>query len=147
MSRYIIYPTLTSFSVLPFLPPLQLLESLNLYMCGHNFTMKFSPDFHHYTGLNGLVNSFSYLTIAPGNKLILGWKPYWSAKMKIIIIIIPTTSCEKSLLGDVLQKSFAKNYTEFTEKYLSKSLFLILLKPSRLLGLQLYYRENLAPLF
>ena len=50
-------PTLTSFSVLPFLPLLQLLECLNGYMCGHNLTMKFPLDFHNYTGLNGLVNS------------------------------------------------------------------------------------------
>ena len=54
-----IHPTLTSFSVLHFLPLLQLLECLNGYMCGHNLTMQFLPDFHNYTGLNGLVNSFS----------------------------------------------------------------------------------------
>ena len=28
---------------------------LSQYMCGHNLTMKFPPDFHNYTGLNGLV--------------------------------------------------------------------------------------------
>ena len=54
-----IHPTLTSISVLAFLPLLQLLECLNGYMCGHNLTMKLPPDFHNYTGLKGLVNSFS----------------------------------------------------------------------------------------
>ena len=54
-----IHLTLTSFTVLPFLPLLQLLECLNGYMCDHDFTMKFLPDLHNYTGLNGLVNSFS----------------------------------------------------------------------------------------
>ena len=51
--------TTLSFSVLAFLSLLQLLECLNGYMCGHNLTMKFPPDFHNYTGLKGLVNSFS----------------------------------------------------------------------------------------
>ena len=111
-----IYPTLTSFSVLPFLPLLQLLECLNGYMCGHNLTMKFPPDFHNYTGLNGLVNSFPWFTIAPPNELILGCKSHWSAKRK------KTTSCEKWMLGDVLQNSFPKNFSKFTEKYLCESL-------------------------
>ena len=57
-------------------------------MCGHNVTMMFPPDFDNYTGLNGLVNSFSKFTIAPPNKLILGCKPHWSVKMKQKIIII-----------------------------------------------------------
>ena len=48
---------LTSFSVLPFLPLIRLLECLSEYVCGHNLTMKFPPDFHNCTGLNGLVNS------------------------------------------------------------------------------------------
>ena len=54
-----IHPILTSFSVLAFLPLLQLLQCLNGYMCGHNLAMKFPPDFQNYTGLKGLVNSFS----------------------------------------------------------------------------------------
>ena len=58
-SRSTVYPFLTSFSVLHFLPLLQLFECLTRYMCGHNFKMKFPPDFHNYTGLNELVNSFS----------------------------------------------------------------------------------------
>ena len=29
------------------------------YMCGHNLRMKFPPNFQNYTGLKGLVNSFS----------------------------------------------------------------------------------------
>ena len=83
ISRSTIYPALTSFSVFRFLLLLQLLEWLNRYryMC-HNFIMNFPPDFHNYIGLNGLVNSFSWLTITPPNKLILGCKPLWSAKMK-----------------------------------------------------------------
>ena len=51
------------------------------YMVGHNFTIKFPPDFHYYTGLNGLVNSFYYFTIALSNKFILGCKPHSFAKM------------------------------------------------------------------
>ena len=47
----------------------------------------------------------------------------------------------------VLQKSFPKIYTKFAEKYLWKSLFVILLKVSRLSVLQLYYRETPAPVF
>ena len=111
-----IYPTLTSFSVLPFLLLLQLLECLSGYMCGNNLTMKFPPDFHNYTGLNGFVNCFPWFTIATPNELILGCKPHWSAKRK------KTTSCEKWLLGGVLQNSFPKNFSKFTEKYLCESL-------------------------
>ena len=111
-----IYHTLTSFSVFPFFQLLQLLECLSGYMCGNNLTMKFPPDFHNYTGLNGLVNSFPWFTIAPPNELILGCKPHWSAKRK------KTTSCEKWLLGGVLQNSFPKNFSKFTEKYLCESL-------------------------
>ena len=117
-----IYPILTSFSVLPFLALLQPLECLSGFMCGDNLTMKFSPDFHNYTGLNGLANSFPWFTIAPPNELILGCKPHWSAKRK------KTISCEKWLLGGVLQKSFPKNFLYFTEKHLCGSLFLTLLK-------------------
>ena len=128
-----IHPTLTSFSVLAFLPLLQLLECLNGYMCGHNLTMKFPPDFHNYTGLNGLVNSFTWFTIAPPNELILGCKSHWSAKRK------KTTSCEKWLLGGVLQESFPKNFSKFTEKVQrSCSLFLTLLKVFTPSGLQPY---------
>ena len=36
-----------------------LFQCLSQYMFGHNFTMKFPPDFHNYTGLNRLANSFS----------------------------------------------------------------------------------------
>ena len=34
-------------------------QCLSGYMCGHNLTMKFPPDFHNYTALKWLVNSFS----------------------------------------------------------------------------------------
>ena len=44
-------------------------------MCGHNLTLKFPPDFHNYTGVNGLVNSFFSFTIAPPNKSISSCKP------------------------------------------------------------------------
>ena len=57
--HFTLLATLISFSVLAFLPLLQLLQCLSGYMCGHNLTMKFPPDFHNYTGLKGLVNSFS----------------------------------------------------------------------------------------
>ena len=125
-----IHPTLTSFSVLAFLPLLQLLECLNGYMCGHNLTMKFPPDFHNYTGLNGFVNCFPWFTIATPNELILGCKPNWSAKGKKV------TSCEKWFLGGLLQNSFPKNFSKFTEKYLCDSLFLTLLKVFTPSGLQ-----------
>ena len=111
-----IYHKLTSFSVFPFFQLLQLLECLSRYMCGDNLTMKVPPDFHNYTGLNGLVNSFPRFTIAPPNELILGCKPHWSTKMKKAI------SCEKWLLGVVLQNSFPKNLLKITEKYPWESL-------------------------
>ena len=127
-----IYPTLTGFSVLPFLPILQLLQCLNGYMRGHNLTMKFPTDFPNYTGLNGFVNSFSQFIIAPPNKLILGCKHHWSAKRK------KKTSRQKLLLGGVLHKSFPKNFSKLTKKYLYGSLFLTLLKVFRPSGLKLY---------
>ena len=85
-------------------------------MCDNNLTMKFPAGFHNYTGLNGPVNSFIWFTIAPSNELILGCKPYWSVKRK------KTTSCEKWLPGGVLQNSFPKNLSKFTEKYLCEFL-------------------------
>ena len=42
-----IYRTLTCFSVLLFLPLIQLLKCLCWFICRHNFTMKFPPDFHN----------------------------------------------------------------------------------------------------
>ena len=131
-----IYHTLTSFSVFPFFQLLQVLECLSGYMCGNNLTMKFPPDFHNYTGLNGLVNSSPWFTIAPPSELILGCKPHWSAKRK------KATSCETWLLGGILQNSFLKNFSEFTEKYLCDSLFLTLLKVFTPSGLQLFYRKT-----
>ena len=95
-----IYHKLTSSSVFPSFN----FSSCYGFMCGDDLTMKFPPDFHNYTRLNGLVNSFPWFTIAPLNELILGCKPHWSAKRK------KTTSCEKWLLGGVLQKSFPKNF-------------------------------------
>ena len=106
-----IYHTLTSFSVFPFFQLLQLLECLSKYMCGDNFTMKFPPDFHNYTWLNGLVNSFSWFTIAQPNELILVCKPHWSAKIR------KTTSSEKWLLGGVLQNSFLKIHIEISVQH------------------------------
>ena len=60
-----LYRALTRFSVL------QLLECLSQYICSHNLTMKFPPDFHNYTGLNNLVNFFSFISVALLSKLIL----------------------------------------------------------------------------
>ena len=116
-----IYLTLTSFSVLPFLPLIQLLECLLGYMCGDSLVMKFSPDFHNYTGLNGLVSSFPWFAIAPPNELILGCKPHWSAKRK-------KTTCKNWLLGGVRQNNVSINFSKFTEQYLCDSLFITLLK-------------------
>ena len=45
------------------------------------------------------------------------------------------------------KKSFPKNSSKFTKKYLCYSLFLILLKAFRLSGLQLYLRETPALVF
>ena len=105
-------------------------------MCGDNLTMKFPPDFHNYTGLNGLVNFFTWFTIAPPNELILGCKPHWSAKRK------KTTSCENWLLEGVLKNSFPKNFSEFTKKYLCDILFLTLLKVFTPSGLQHFQRNT-----
>ena len=44
------------------------------------------------------------------------------------------------MLGGILQKSFPKNFTKFTEKYLCYSLILILLKAFKPSGLQFYWR-------
>ena len=123
--------TSTSISVYPFFQLLQLLECLIGYMCGGNLTMKFPPDFHNYTGLNGLVNSFPIFTIVPPNKVILDCKPHWSAKGK-------KTTCEKWLLRGILQNSFSKNFSIFTEKHLCVSLFLTQLKVFMPSGLQLF---------
>ena len=132
-----IYHTLSSISVFPFFQLLQLLECLSGYMCGDNLTMKFPPDFHNYTGLNGFVNCFPWFTIATPNELILGCKPHWSAKGK------KTTSCEKWLLGGVLQNSFSKNFSKFTEKYLCDSIFLTLLKVFTPSSLQHFLKKDL----
>ena len=115
---------------------LQLWECLNGYMCGDNLKMKFLPDFHSYTGLNEFVNSFPWFTIPRPNELVLCCKRHWSAKRK------KTTSCEKWLLGGILQNSFLKNFPEFKEKYLCDSHFLTLLKVFTLSGLQLFKRKT-----
>ena len=65
----------------------------------HNFTMKFPSYFHNYTGLNGLVNSFSKFIIPAPNKLTLGCKPHQSAKTKRRI------PREKWLLKEVFYKN------------------------------------------
>ena len=95
----------------------------------------FPPDFHNYTGLNGFVNCISWFTIATPNELVLGCKPHWSAKGK-------KATCEKWLLGGVLQNSFSKNFSKFTEKYLCDSIFLTLLKVFTTSGLQLFKRKT-----
>ena len=130
-----IYHKLVSFSVFPFFQLLQVLECLSGYMWGDNLTMKFSPDFLNYTGLNGLVNSFSWFTIAPPNELILGCKPHCSTKRK------KKPSCEKWLQRGVLQSSFPKNFSKFTEKYLYESLS-TLLKDFTSSALQLFKRKT-----
>ena len=94
-SRSTIYRTLTCFSVLLFLPLIQPLKCLCWFICGHNFTMKFPPDFHNYTRLLHLINRLKAANLTDLQK----WKK---------------TSCEKSLLRDVLLKSFPKNYSEIT---------------------------------
>ena len=41
---------------------------------------EFGQSIYNYTGLNELLNFFSWFTIAPPNNLILGSKHHWSAK-------------------------------------------------------------------
>ena len=79
--------------------------------------------------------------IAPPNKFIFGCKLHWSPKRK------KTKSCEKWLLGSVLQKCFPRSFTKFTENYLYYSHFLTLLKTFKLSGLQLYSRETPSLVF
>ena len=84
--------------------------------------------------MNGLVNSFSQFTIAPPNKLILGCKPHCLQKGK------KKTSCEKGLLGGVLQKkkkipkSFAIRYQPLVEVLQSSydALQIVVLKKSQI---------------
>ena len=52
-----IYPLSHVFPILLFLSLLRLFECLSGYMCGHNLTMKFPPDFHNYTRLNWSIPS------------------------------------------------------------------------------------------
>ena len=63
--------------------------------------MKFPPDFHDYTELNGLLNFFSYCSIAPPNKLFLGCKPHWSAKRekKNVMSELVTRTCSAKKLS------------------------------------------------
>ena len=124
-------PHINKYFSFSFLQLLQLLECLSGYMCGGNLTMKFPPDFHKYTGLNGLLNFFPWFNIATPNELILGCKPHWSSKMK-------KTTREKWLLRGVLQNSFSKNFSTFTEKHLCVSLFLTLIKVFTPSDLQLF---------
>ena len=52
------------------------------------------------------------------------------------------TTCEKWLLGGVLQNSFSKHFSKFAEKYLCDSIFLTLLKVFPPSGLQLFHRKT-----
>ena len=99
----------------------------------HNFTMKLPPDFHNYMDWTGLPIPYPNLPSLHQTSLIC-------KKEKI-------KSCEKWLLGVVLQKRFPKNFTKFTEKCLCCRFFLLLLKTFRRSGLQLYWRETPALVF
>ena len=126
-----IYSTVTSFCSSSFF--LQLLECLNGCMCGDNLTMKFPPYFQNYTGLKVLVTSLTQFTIVSLNKLILGCKPHWFTKRKK----------KNNLMWEVVArrcsaKNFPKNFSKFTEKYLSDNLFLTLLKVWTPSSFQLY---------
>ena len=136
----VLQSTIYRFLVLPFLPLLQLLECLSWYICVATTSQwSFHRDFHNYTGLNRLVNSFSKFTIVPPNKLILDCKPQWSAKInkKTKKQKKKTTSCKNSKQELLYEKAFLK-ITQNSQKNLCYSLFLILLKTSILSGLQLY---------
>ena len=100
---------------------------LSRYMCGHNFTIKFSTGFRNYTALNRLLNSSPNLSVLHE----INWS--YTANVTDLQNGKNATSCEKWLL--VLQKNFPKNFTKFTKKYLC-CLFLILLNAFRPSGLQ-----------
>ena len=131
-----IYHTLTSISVFSFFQLLQLLECLSGYMHGDNVTIKFLPDFHSYTRLNGFLNCFPWFTIATSNELVLGCKPHWSAKREKNNIIW------EMVARRYFAKNFSKNFSKLTEKYLCDSIFLTLLKVFTSSGLQLFKRKT-----
>ena len=108
-------------------------QCLSRYIYDQNLTSITTPD---WMGLWNRSPNFA----AP-NKLILGSNPHGPGKRK------KTTSSERWLPRAVLQKSFSKTFTKFTEIYLLYSLFLILLKALMPSGLQLYCREILTLVF
>ena len=85
-------------------------QSVCQYICGHNLTMTFPPNFHNYTGLNELVNSFFWFTIAPPNKSILSCKPHWYSKRKKNIIwdVVARCSAKKDFLKNSQRNTCAK---------------------------------------
>ena len=122
-----IYTTLTSFSVLPFIL-LPVPRSVHVWPQIGNELSTWFPWLHWIEG----TCQFLIIIYHCSTKQI-------DFKMQTSMICKKekATSCEKWLLGGVLQKRFSKNFTNFTEKYLCYSLLLILLETFRSLGLQL----------
>ena len=123
-------PHINKFFSSSFLSLCQPLKCLSTCVASHNFTMKFPTDLHDYTEWNELLNSFSWFTFSPPNKLSLSFKPHLSVKRGK-----KATSCKKWLLRGVLEKRSPKNFSKFTVKYQCGSLFLTLLKVFSLSGL------------
>ena len=122
-----IHPTLASFLVLPFLPLLLLLEGLS----GTTWQWSF-----HLISIT--IQDWTRLWI-PSLNLPLLHQMNWfqAANLTDLQKGKKTTSCEKWLLGGVLQKSFLK-ILQNSQRFLCGSLFLILLKVFTPSGLQRY---------
>ena len=109
-------------------------------MCENNLTLKFPPDFHNYTGLNRMVNSFSWFTITPPNKLVLGCKLLCSAKRKKTYIMWEMVAWRRSAKRFSLK--FLKIHRE--TPVLQSLSNAVVFRPS---GLQLYWRETPSLVF
>ena len=90
--------------------------------------MKFPPDFHNYTGLNGLANSFSQFTMTLSNgfqaasltNLQKGKETTLNFKFKER----PEHWCFSNIHSQMLYKAGTlEEFTKFTGKYLCRGLF------------------------
>ena len=122
-----IYATLTIFSVLPFLL-FSMPKSVHVWQWNSHLISITTSDW------TVLWIPSPNLALFPPNKLILSCKLHWSATRRKKQHHVRT--------GGVLQKSFPKNFTKFTEKYMCYNLFLILFKVFGSSGVQLYWRET-----
>ena len=124
-----IYPPFTSFSVLPILPLFQLLEC-HVWQQVDNETSNWFPYLHRIEqACKVLPLIYHCSTKSTGFRLqtSLIWK---KRKNNYVIIEVVARRCSA--------KSFPKNFSKFTEKYLYGSLFLTLLIVFRPWDLQHY---------